>query len=88
MTAEEYKEMHDKTKKFEELSDSLQDLKNRKSFCEKGIDKIITSPGVCGCEMVLNYSCYGEGFQELVTQKVLEAFDEQISRIEKQLEEL
>lgn len=30
----------------------------------------------------------GDGFQELVTQKVIEAFDEQISRIEKQMEEL
>jgi len=88
MTADEYKEMTEKTKKFEELSDSLQALKNRKSFCENGIDKIITSPGTSGNEICLDYSCYGDGFQELVTQKVIEAFDEQISRIEKQMEEL
>ena len=88
MTADEYKAMHDKTKKYEELTDSLQVLKNRKSFVEHGVDKIITSPGTSGDTICLNYSCYGDGFQELVTQKVIEAFDEQISRIEKQMEEL
>ena len=88
MTADEYNEMHEKTKKFEELSDYLQALNNRKSFCEHGIDMIITSHGISGNEICLNYSCYGDGFQELVTQKVLEAFDEQIKRIEKQMEEL
>ena len=88
MTADEYKEMHEKTKKFEELSDYLQALNNRKSFCEHGIDMIITSPGISGNEICLNYSCYENGFKELVTQKVLEAFDEQIKRIEKQMEEL
>ena len=88
MTADEYKEMHDKTKKYEELSNFLQTLKNRKSFVEHGVDKIITSPGTSGDTICLNYSCYGDGFQELVTQKVIEAFDEQISRIEKQMEEL
>lgn len=30
---------------------------------------------------------FGDEFQELVTQKVLEAFDEQINRIEKLMEE-
>lgn len=88
MTADEYKAMHDKTKKYEELTDSLQDLNNRKSSCKSGIDKIIISPGISGNEICLNYSCYGDGFQELVTQKVIEAFDEQISRIEKEMEEL
>lgn len=88
MTADEYKAMTDKTKKFEELSDCLYNLKNRKSFCENGIDKIITSPGTAGDETCLNYSCYGDNFKELVTQKFIEAFDEQISRIEKQMEEL
>ena len=88
MTADEYKEMHEKTKKYEELSDFLQAVKNRKSFCEHGVDKIITSPGISGNEICLNYFCYGDGFQELVTQKVIEAFDEQISRIEKQMEQL
>lgn len=88
MTADEYKEMHEKTKKYEELSNCLQALNNRKSFCEHGVDKIITSPGISGNEICLNYSCYGDGFQELVTKKVIEAFDEQISRIEKQMEEL
>lgn len=88
MTADEYKSMHEKTKKYEELTDSLQALKNRKSFCENGVDKIITSHGISGNEICLNYSCYGDGFQELVTQKVIEAFDEQIRRIEKQMEQL
>lgn len=88
MTADEYKAMHDKTKKYEELTDSLQALNNRKSSCKRGIDKIIISPGISGNEICLNYSCYGNGFKELVTQKVLEAFDEQISRIEKQMQEL
>lgn len=88
MTADEYNEMHEKTKKYEELSDFLQDVKNRKSFCEHGVDKIITSPGISGNEICLDYLCYGDGFRELVTRKVVEAFDEQISRIEKQMEEL
>lgn len=88
MTADEYNEMHDKVKKYEELTDSLQALKNRKSFVEHGVDKIITSPGTSEDTICLNYSCYGDGFQKLVTQKVIEAFDEQISRIEKQMEEL
>ena len=88
MTADEYKEMHEKTKKFEELSDYLQALNDRKSFCEHGVNTIITSPGTPGNEICLNYSCYGDGFKELVTQKVIEAFDEQISRIEKQMEEI
>ena len=88
MTADEYNEMHEKTKKYEELSNCLQALNNRKSFCEHGVDKIITSPGISGNEICLNYSCYGDGFQKIVTQKVIEAFDEQISRIEKQMEKL
>lgn len=88
MTADEYKSMHEKTKKYEELSDYLQSLNYSKSFCEHGIDMIITLPGISENEICLNYSCYGNGFKELVTQKVLEAFDEQISRIEKQMEEL
>ena len=88
MITDEYKVMREKVKKFEELSDYLQTLNDRKSFCECGVDKITTSSGTSGNEIYLNYSCYGNGFKKLVTQKVLEAFDEQISRIEKQMEEL
>lgn len=39
-------------------------------------------------DVMCGYSCMGDGFKELVTQKVIEAFDEQVSRIEKRMEEL
>ena len=88
MTADEYKAMHDKAKKYEYLEECLRVIKNRKKDCEKGISKIIPVSEYGENEFVLKYTCFGDGFQKLVTQKVIEAFDEQISRIEKQMEEL
>lgn len=50
---------------------------------------MITPEGVkCKDFVYCDFKCMGDGFQKLVTQKVLEAFDEQIIRIEKQMEEL
>lgn len=88
MTADEYNEMHDKIKLYEYLEECLRVIKNRKKDCEKGISKIIPVSECGENEFVLKHTCYGDGFQELVTRKVLEAFDEQISRIEKQMQEL
>ena len=88
MSADEYKAMHDKTKLYEYLEECLRVIKNRKKDCEKGISKIIPASEYGENEIVLKYTCFGDDFQELVTQKVIEAFDEQIKRIEKRMEEL
>ena len=88
MTVDEYKAMRRKLVDYKELDDILRNLKNHRADCKSGVS-VITPDGENKKNHVYpDFKSMGEGFQEIVTQKVLEAFDEQISRIEKQMEEL
>ncbi len=83
MTAEEYMELSGKVRKYGELSSDINLLEFTRKHLENGVTGIKSESGF------EDLSDFGsEGFQELVTQKVLEAFDEQICRIKKQMEEL
>lgn len=86
MTADEYKSMHRKLVDYKELDDILRNLKNHRADCKSGV--AVITPEKKKSHVYCDFECMGDGFQELVTQKVIEAFDEQISRIEKQMEEL
>lgn len=88
MTADEYKELHEKLKKYESLDNELKLLISLRKGCKLGISLIRPVRGEDAEDIYCNDKGMGDGFQELVTQKVLEAFDEQISRIEKQMEKL
>lgn len=88
MTADEYKEMHEKIERYEELNNVLETLLRHKENCKSGVISIRPVGWSTIEDVMCGYSCMGDGFQELATQKVIEAFDEQISRIEKQMEEL
>lgn len=88
MTADEYKEIHDKLEKYEELNDVLKTLSRHREDCKSGIVEIRPVGNSMIESVICGYSCMGDGFLELVTHKILEAFDEQISRIKKQMEEL
>lgn len=88
MTADEYNEMHRKLIDYKELDDTLQNLKRHRDDCKSGV-AVITPEGENKKNHVYcDFKSMGDGFQELVTQKVIEAFDEQIRRIEKQMEQL
>lgn len=88
MTVDEYKEAHRKLVDYRGLDDTLQNLKKHRDDCKSGV-AVITPDGQNKKNHVYcDFKSMGDGFQELVTQKVLEAFDEQTSRIEKQMEEL
>lgn len=88
MTADEYKELRERIKKYEWLNENVRVLKRHRENCENGISIIRPINKLNSEEITCWYNCMGDGFQELVTQKVIEAFDEQIIRIEKQMEEL
>lgn len=88
MTADEYKRIHGKLEKYEELNDVLKTLSRHREDCKSGIVEIRPVGNSMIESVMCGYSCMGDGFQKLVTQKVTEAFDEQIGRIEKQMEEL
>lgn len=88
MTVDEYKSMHRKLVDYKELDDILRNLKRHRDDCKSGV-AVITPDGENKKNQVYcDFKSMGDDFQELVTQKVLEAFDKQISRIEKQMEEL
>lgn len=88
MTADEYNEMHRKLIDYKELDDTLQNLKRHRDDCKSGV-AVITPDGENKKNHVYcDFKSMGDDFQELATQKVIEAFDEQISRIEKRMEEL
>lgn len=88
MTADEYKELYEKLKKYESYDNTLQSLIRFSEFLKPGISLIRSIGGTTYEDVFCGDTVFGDGFQELVTQKVIEAFDEQISRIEKQLEGL
>lgn len=88
MTADEYKELHEKLKKYESYDKSLQELIRIREACKSGISLIRPFRCTTAEDVFCNDKIMGDGFQELVTQKVLEAFYEQIRRIEKRMEEL
>lgn len=88
MTADEYKSMHRKLVDYKELDDILRNLKNHRNDCKSGVSVITPNSENQKNYVYCDFKSMGDGFQELVTQKVIEAFDEQISRIEKQMEEL
>lgn len=88
MNESEYRAAQENIEKYRSLDDTLHSLKRHRSDCEAGVS-VITPEGVkCKDFVYCDFKCMGDGFQKLVTQKVLEAFDEQIIRIEKQMEEL
>lgn len=86
MTADEYKEMRNKLETYKSIDDTLRSLRNHRADCKSGV--AVITPEKKKSHVYCDFECMGDGFQELVTQKVIEAFDEQISRIEKQMEEL
>lgn len=88
MTADEYKEIYERIEKYKSFDKSSQELIRLREGCKSGISLIRPFRCTTAEDVFCNDKIMGDGFQELVTQKVLEAFDEQIIRIEKQMEEL
>lgn len=88
MTADEYMELRKRIEKYEQCNNVLKTLTRLRNYCKTGIMTMTPVGDSITQEILCSYTGLGDGFQELVTQKVLEAFDEQISRIEKQMEEL
>ena len=88
MTADKYKELREKIEKYESFDKSLQEVIRLREGCKSGISLIRPFRCTTAEDVFCNDKIMGDGFQELVTQKVIEAFDEQIRRIEKQMEEL
>ena len=88
MTADEYKSMHRKLVDYKELDDTLKNLKRHRADCKCGVSVITPDGENKKNHVYCDFKSMGDGFQELVTQKVIKAFDEQISRIEKQMEKL
>lgn len=83
MTAEEYMELSGKVRKYGEISSDINLLEFTRKHLENGVTGIKSESGF------EDLSDFGdEGFKKLVTRKVLEAFDEQIRWLEKQMEEL
>ena len=88
MTADKYKELREKIEKYESFDKSLKEVIRLREGCKSGISLIRPFRCTTAEDVFCNDKIMGDGFQELVTQKVIEAFDEQIRRIEKQMEEL
>lgn len=88
MTIDEYKELHERTKKYESYNQILQQLIQFRDYCESGISLIRPIKGTTQTDVCCADVGFGNGFQELATKKILEAFHEQIECVKKQLEEL
>lgn len=88
MTIDEYKELHERTKKYESYNQILQQLIQFRDNCKSGIVLIRPIKGTTQTDVYCNDVGFGNGFQELATKKILEAFHEQIECVKKQLEEL
>lgn len=88
MTADEYNEMHRKLVDYKELDDTLQNLKRHRNDCKSGVSVITPEGENKKNHVYCDFKSMGDGFLKLVTQKVIEAFDEQIRWIEKQMEEI
>ena len=88
MNESEYRAAQERIEKYKSLVDTLRSLKRHRAHCESGVLVITPDRENKKNHVYCDFKCMGDGFQELVTQKVLEAFDEQISRIEKQMEKL
>lgn len=86
MTADEYKEMRNKLEAYKSIDDTLRSLRNYREDYKSGA--AVITPEKKKSHVYCDFGCMGDGFKELVTQKVIEAFNEQIRRIEKQIEEL
>ena len=88
MTADEYKELNERIEKYESYDKTLQSLIRFRGCLKSGISLIRPVGGTTYEDIFCGDMVFGDGFQELVTQKVTEAFDEQIRRVEEQMEEL
>lgn len=88
MTIDEYKELHERVKKYESYNQILQQLIQFRDNCESGITLIRPIKGTIQTDVYCNDVGFGNGFQELATKKILEAFHEQIEYVKKQLEEI
>lgn len=84
MTEEQFKEATEKVKKYSDIQSCIKRLNIEKGHINKGI--------TCMTATIykLEIDCCGrhEGFQDGLTNAVLQFYDSEIERLQKQLEEL
>lgn len=88
MTEEQYREAREKVNKYFEIQGDIGRLKNeKKKLDDYGVVEIV-SEDLAGCEWKVKSIDRHEGFQGRLTDSILQFYDSEIERLQKQLEEL
>lgn len=84
MKKEEYERLKESIERYECIGKKIENLEFEKSLIEEGIFNICTENGKY---IYISERNHGN-FKELLKKKIIEAYDDQIKELEKQLEEL
>ena len=86
MTEQEYNEQLSRVDRYYEYTKIIKNLGFKARAFESGIGHIKSLDGICDTSP--GDVSDGEGFSELIKNKIVEAYKEQIDRIKKCMEEL
>ena len=86
MTEQEYNEQSNRVSKYHDYAKIIENLEYKAQSFESGIDSIKSLYGNCYTSPSDTFD--GEGFSELIKNKIIEAYTEQIDIIKKCMEEL
>lgn len=86
MTEQEYNEQLIRVEKYHDYESIIKNLESKKMCFSDGIGKIKSINGLYESEPREEY--YGDGFPKLLTDKILEAYQEQIEMIQKKMEKI
>lgn len=86
MTEKEYNEQVERVNKYHDYEMLIRNLESKKQQFSHGIEAIKFSGGICDFKPDEEY--YGEGFETLLVNKMVEACNEQMNLIKAHMEEI